>query len=165
MHVSRLQPRSTTSLPQRELGRTRPVTAPQVRAVDAFEAAPARRPVPAPLGRGKTGSEVASLQARLVARGFLRSQDMAAGKGVFGPRTEAAVRRLQLAHGLPTTGVADRRTVAALSERPLPAANEIADLPTVRHARPRPGFDPDATLTDDETMPIALPLEKRTGTL
>ena len=134
-------------------------TAP-VRSVDAFEPAPVRRPASTPLSRGRTGPEVASLQARLVARGFLRSQDMAAGKGVFGPRTEAAVRRLQLSHGLLPTGAADRATVAALSERPLPAANEIVETPTVRRQRLLPVEDPEATLTDDDTTPLAVPLQR-----
>ena len=160
MHVARLQPRRTLSLPKRENGPARPLTAPAP-SVDAFESPPVRRAVSTPLSRGRTGPEVASLQARLVARGFLRSRDMAAGKGVFGPRTEAAVRRLQLSHGLLPTGAADRATVAALSERPLPAANEIVEAPTVRHQRPLSVEDPEATLTDDDTTPLAAPLQRR----
>ncbi len=159
MHVARLQPRNTLPLTTREGDPARPTTAP-ARSVDAFERAPVRRAVSTLLSRGRTGPEVASLQARLVARGFLRSQDLAAGKGVFGPRTEAAVRRLQLSHGLLPTGAADRATVAALFQRSLPAADEIAKTPTVRHQRPLPVEDPEATLTDDDTTPLAVPLQR-----
>lgn len=48
--------------------------------------------------------------------GFMALADMLTGPGVFGPRTEQAVRKFQESVGLvPTTGVAGPTTMAALT--------------------------------------------------
>ena len=99
---------------------------------DAFEARPAAA-IPPALQRGVTGTAVVSLQRRLVARGFLTAAAFASGPGVYGPRTEAAVRSFQTARGLPVTGVAGAQTVAALATdtfqawRSSPAAGDFSD--------------------------------------
>jgi peptidoglycan hydrolase-like protein with peptidoglycan-binding domain len=62
-----------------------------------------------------TGPWVADLQRKLVARGYLTLKSMATGPGVFGPRTEQAVKGLQVEAGLPETGMVGARTWAALN--------------------------------------------------
>jgi LysM repeat protein len=81
---------------------------------DGFESS---RPVVAQraaLQRGATGGAVSSMQRKLVAKGFMTSAQLATGPGIFGPRTEAAVRAFQSSRGLPITGVAGPQTLAAL---------------------------------------------------
>lgn len=93
---------------------------------DSFE--PAARPAAAAtLGRGATGAAVQRLQERLLRAGFLSPGAFATGPGVYGPRTEAAVRAFQGAQGWRQSGEADARTLAALgaSERS-PAARPLA---------------------------------------
>ena len=73
-----------------------------------------------------TGARVTALQQKLVAAGFMTNDDYRSGPGVFGPRTQNAVVRLQAQCGLPETGVVDEKTVAALNrgarfDRPLPS--------------------------------------------
>jgi peptidoglycan hydrolase-like protein with peptidoglycan-binding domain len=68
----------------------------------------------AALQRGMTGGLVRELQRHLVAEGDLRSADVATGPGVFGPRTEHAVRAFQEREGLPVTGMVGPQTWAAL---------------------------------------------------
>jgi peptidoglycan hydrolase-like protein with peptidoglycan-binding domain len=67
------------------------------------------------LQRGMTGSVVTGLQQKLVAARFMSQADFKSGPGVYGPRTEAAVRRLQAYVGLPATGVAGPSTFSALN--------------------------------------------------
>lgn len=117
--------------------------------VDSFEAA---RPAAPSLRRGMVGGAVRSLQQRLVSRGYLSRSDMATGAGVFGPRTEAAVRRFQTLAGLKATGVATAATQAALAEKPKPVA--IDETPTDRFVSP-----PAAANDDDSTTPMGNSLE------
>ena len=93
---------------------TGPMTARQI--ADSFQA-----PAPTPstvrrsaLQRGMTGGMVRELQRHLVAEGLLRSSDVATGPGVFGPRTEAAVRKFQGREGLPVSGMVGPQTWSAL---------------------------------------------------
>lgn len=82
------------------------------KAIDGFE----RKSVTAQLlQRGSTGAAVTQLQQRLVAAKFMSQNDFRSGPGVYGPRTEAAVKRLQAHVGLPVTGVAAPSTLAALA--------------------------------------------------
>ena len=74
--------------------------------------------------RGDKGVKVAELQADLLKLGI----DPGPRDGVFGPKTEAAVRMFQQREKLPVTGVVDNATQARLTERvsikPRPAANK-----------------------------------------
>jgi peptidoglycan hydrolase-like protein with peptidoglycan-binding domain len=113
------------------------VPAPQRPATDGFE----RRSVTAQvLQRGMTGASVRALQQKLVNAGFMPLSDLRSGPGVYGPRTEAAVRRLQAAVGLPETGVAAPSTLAALNSgaryepRPVHRAAPEVTQPTGRAA-------------------------------
>lgn len=63
------------------------------------------------LRRGSRGSEVEALQLALNRAGFLSD----APDGIFGPRTEAAVREFQRSRGLRVDGVAGPQTWQALS--------------------------------------------------
>jgi hypothetical protein len=95
---------------------TSPMQAPRF-SKDSFTSAPAPTPSAvrrSALQRGMTGGMVRELQRHLVAEGLLRSSDVATGPGVFGPRTEAAVRRFQEREGLPVSGMVGPQTWSAL---------------------------------------------------
>lgn len=68
------------------------------------------RPAPAPLRLGASGPQVSQLQQHLNARG-----EKVPVNGTFGPRTQEAVRRLQLHERIPANGVVGPSTSAALS--------------------------------------------------
>lgn len=96
---------------------------------DAFEVPhPA---VPQSLQRGTTGAAVLALQKKLVAKGFLSPASLSTGRGIYGPRTEAAVRSFQRARGLPETGVAGSRTLAAVSAAEARAVSESDEFAAV----------------------------------
>lgn len=74
------------------------------------------------LREGDRGSPVRDLQVRLASSGFLNEEDI---DGDYGPKTKAAVERLQAANGLPVDGLAGPSTRATLQEssqadRPIP---------------------------------------------
>lgn len=96
---------------------------------DAFEVAPPA--LPQSLQRGTTGAAVLGVQKKLVAKGFLSPASLSTGRGIFGPRTEAAVRAFQKARGLPETGVAGSRTLAALSAADARAVSEPDEFEAV----------------------------------
>jgi cell wall-associated NlpC family hydrolase len=75
---------------------------------------PPRPPTPGErlLRLGTRGEDVRWVQRRLQMHGF----DTGAADGIFGRRTEAAVRGFQHARGLDIDGVVGRRTVQALSQ-------------------------------------------------
>ncbi len=137
--------------PRPQAARTRPV--------DGFEEAP-RRSQGVALQRGMTGAGVRALQQKLVARGYLSRADMATGAGVFGPRTEAAVKRFQQAMALPVTGAATTATLAALAEK---AKAFIDETPTDRISAAAVSARLADTLTDDFTPPPG-PALRATGT-
>lgn len=121
-------------------------------------------PQPAPLRRGAVGALVRQLQQRLVAAGFLSPRDLQTGPGVYGPRTEAAVQRLQASVGLEPTGVAGPPTFAALAsgarfQGPTPRreASEAKTDPFRAAVVPAPS----QTLTEEITLPLGRPAVKR----
>lgn len=75
------------------------------------------RPAPSnqhPVGLGERGKRVSDLQARLNALGAEPPLKL---DGVYGPKTLAAVRAFQKAHGLKVDGLVGPLTTAALRER------------------------------------------------
>ncbi len=96
-----------------------------------FEAPLATAPASPPtLRRGARGSTVRELQQRLNAHGAGLNPD-----GVFGARTEAAVRAFQRANGLPPDGVAGPQTWARLrGPGPLPTPAPPRPAPAPRDA-------------------------------
>ncbi|WP_444881606.1 peptidoglycan-binding protein [Hyalangium versicolor] len=56
------------------------------------------------------------LQAALVKAGTLTQKEMNTGPGVFGPRTESALKEFQQKHGVPATGYYGPKTRAALEK-------------------------------------------------
>jgi len=82
-------------------------------------AAATRSTVTAPppgLDKGDTGPKVKQLQDALVKLKYLTSAQVATGPGNFGPKTEAAVKKFQADHKLPTTGHYGELTHAALKK-------------------------------------------------
>jgi peptidoglycan hydrolase-like protein with peptidoglycan-binding domain len=70
----------------------------------------------ADLQQGDRGSEVQKLQEALVQLGYLTQADINTGPGIFGPKTEAAVKRFQAEHHVPTTGYFGPQTRRALAQ-------------------------------------------------
>lgn len=70
----------------------------------------------APLRRGMEGPEVEALQDELVDLGHLRATEKATGPGIFGGRTEGALRAFQRDNFLPETGVYDGPSQRAIAE-------------------------------------------------
>ncbi len=68
---------------------------------------------PSSLRRGKRGSDVRILQRLLTKHGHALAID-----GVFGPGTEAAVRRFQAQRGLEVDGIVGPRTLEAMATQP-----------------------------------------------
>jgi peptidoglycan hydrolase-like protein with peptidoglycan-binding domain len=64
--------------------------------------------------RGSVGEDVKQLQDALVSLGHLSPRDRATGPGIFGPRTDAAVRRFQADRNLSVDGIAGPQTRAEL---------------------------------------------------
>ena len=138
----------------------RPAAAPAAaakRPVDGFE----RKSVTTAqvLQRGMTGAAVTKLQQQLVSARFLSSNDFKSGPGVYGPRTEAAVKRLQAHVGLPATGIAGPSTQAALQSgvrfepsRPVPAANDAEVTSPLRRSAVHARLS--ETFTDEVTQPM-----------
>ncbi len=65
---------------------------------------------PVALRRGMEGPEVESLQDELVALGHLRAEEKATGPGVFGGKTEGALKAFQRDNFLAETGAYDGQT-------------------------------------------------------
>ena len=132
--------------------------------VDAFE----RKSVTSQLlQRGMTGAGVSKLQQQLVAAKFMSVDDQRSGPGVYGPRTEAAVKRLQAYVGLPVTGIAAPSTLAALASgvrfQPAPAKTRDPES-TMPVALARVHAKLSETFTDEVTQPMGRPvLERNTG--
>jgi peptidoglycan hydrolase-like protein with peptidoglycan-binding domain len=105
------------------------------------------------LQRGTEGEEVRSLQASLVQLGHMSQADMDTGPGTFGPRTEAAVKSFQGAHGVPTTGYYGPLTRAAL-EKALAPAPAPEPAPPPAPAASVPGMDLERGMESDDVRSL-----------
>lgn len=76
------------------------------------------------LSEGSDGEWVSHLQTILQARGF----DPGPIDGIFGPRTEAAVKAYQEAYGLTVDGIVGPITWGSLNEGEEPAEEEDGDV-------------------------------------
>lgn len=93
---------------------------------------PAPAPMPQRPALPAPSAQVRDLQSALTARGF----NPGSADGIFGPRTDAAVRAFQQANGLAVDGIVGPKTMAALqgtrtAPQPLPA-------PLTPSAKPAP---------------------------
>ncbi|QRN97885.1 LysM peptidoglycan-binding domain-containing protein [Archangium violaceum] len=68
------------------------------------------------LEKGARGKDVELLQKALVKAGNLTQAEMNTGPGIFGPKTEAALKEFQAAHGVPNTGYYGPKTRAAFEK-------------------------------------------------
>jgi len=81
------------------------------------------------LRRGDSDGDVPILQKALKDHGEHLTVD-----GIFGPRTERAVKDFQAQSGLETTGEVDSGTWSALAGKPAPVSNAARELETARQA-------------------------------
>jgi peptidoglycan hydrolase-like protein with peptidoglycan-binding domain len=94
-----------------------PTTPATPQTTDPTQATPLAPTATPPLGKGSTDREqIQQLQGDLVKMGYLTQDQMNTGPGIYGPRTESAVRSFQLANGLPVTGVYDQTTSTAMGQ-------------------------------------------------
>jgi hypothetical protein len=68
------------------------------------------------LERGARGADVEKLQKALVKAGYMTQAEMNTGPGVFGPRTEQALKEFQAANGVKNTGYYGPLTRAAFDK-------------------------------------------------
>lgn len=102
-----------------------------------YTARPTARPTPSPspvptfttLSRGSSGTEVANLQRRLNAFGL----DCGTADGIYGAKTEAAVREFQRMVGITQDGIAGQETMLMLYKL------QGAAVPTPRPSTPKTG--------------------------
>ncbi len=76
------------------------------------------------LQNGSSGEDVTRLQKRLAAAGF----DPGAADGVFGPKTEAAVKAFQDSAGIAADGIAGPATNAKLAEAEAAALEKLSNF-------------------------------------
>jgi N-acetylmuramoyl-L-alanine amidase len=106
----------------------RPTTvAPRATAAAATVTAP-----PPGFGEGTKGPKVKQLQDALVQLKYMTKEQVATGPGIYGPKTEAAVKKFQADHKVPTTGFYGELTHAALKK-------ELAKLDGPSKPDPKPG--------------------------
>ena len=125
--------------------------------VDAFERKSVTSQI---LQRGMTGAAVSKLQQQLVAAKFMSVDEQRSGPGVYGPRTENAVKRLQAHVGLPVTGIAAPSTLAALASgaRYQPVMKQRDPEVTTPITMAMVHAKLSETFTDDVTQPMGSPL-------
>jgi predicted chitinase len=69
------------------------------------------------LQRGMQSGEVDQLQTALVDLGYMTQAQKDTGPGIFGPQTEASLKRFQADHGVPSTGYYGPLTREALTQK------------------------------------------------
>jgi murein DD-endopeptidase MepM/ murein hydrolase activator NlpD len=78
-----------------------------------------QQPSNTPLSFSDTGAEVEKLQEDLVSLGYLTQEDVNTGIGIFGPKTETAVKQLQSDFQIEQDGVVGSDTTKALQSAKL----------------------------------------------
>ncbi len=98
------------------------------------------------VGRGSVGEDILDLQSKLDALGF----DLGAADGIYGPKTEAAVRKFQESQGITVDGIIGPETRQKLDALQDPnAAIDGGSLdPLVRSSFPPPTTNDNATTGD-----------------
>ena len=109
--------------------RSAPTVAPRTTAAAAANTAVTAPP--AGLKKGAEGPQVKQLQDALVKLKYMTAAQVATGAGIFGEKTEAAVKKFQADHKLPTTGYYGTQTHAALKQ-------ELAKLQAPKPTEPTP---------------------------
>lgn len=101
---------------QRDRGLTADgIVGPRTRAAISGAGGSPSLPVPtANLRRGNRGEQVKQLQQALVRLGFMTQAQMNTGPGIFGPRTDRALRAFQQSKGLGVDGIYGPRSQSAL---------------------------------------------------
>jgi peptidoglycan hydrolase-like protein with peptidoglycan-binding domain len=132
---------------------------------DSFAPSASQLKVPSvDLKRGSQGAAVKDLQNALVKLGHMTKAEMATGPGIFGPQTDAAVRRFQRDHGLVVDGIAGpitRRALASAMEGAGQASQVSVDHNTTLHydgSKPAPG-----TTRTDAWNPVNAPIQGVSG--
>ena len=104
---------------------------------------------PSTLYNGSTGEEVKALQQKLIDLGYLEGT----ADGIFGNKTEKAVRRFQWKNGMTADGLAGKRTLAALG-----TAQGGAKAPASETAAAAPAAAPTAApAAAPATAPLSRP--------
>jgi peptidoglycan hydrolase-like protein with peptidoglycan-binding domain len=108
----------------------------------------AAAPAPAPaarfavpsqdLSRGAQGAAVKQLQDALVSLGFMTRAQVSTGPGIYGPKTESAVKQFQAKHGISTTGNYGPQTRAALQR--LSSGGTSSSAPATQTPAPTSSF-------------------------
>ena len=116
----------------RDLKKSAEDAIPEIKAPKPSETPVPGEPTPSPtpdmtvyetLQNGSRGDAVKLLQTKLIALGYLAGS----ADGVFGGKTEAAVKAFQQASGLPASGIADSETQRALYAVPMQTARVVFD--------------------------------------
>ncbi len=123
-------------------------------------AAPQEQAIRPRLRRGSTGQYVVELQQRLNTWiATARAVPRLAVDGIFGPRTDAAVRAYQRARGLEVDGIVGPKTWAALLGTPVPAparTTPAAPAASVRVAVDCTGNPERTTIINDTRQTITI---------
>lgn len=82
---------------------------------------------------GSSGDDVTRLQKRLAASGF----DAGGADGVFGPKTEAALKAFQEKAGIAADGIAGPQTNAALAEAQMAGLEKLSKQGKADEGEPR----------------------------
>jgi N-acetylmuramoyl-L-alanine amidase len=90
---------------------------------------------PAGLREGDKGPKVKQLQDALVKLKYMTKEQVATGPGIFGKKTEAAVKKFQADHKLPTTGFYGDMTHAAMKK----ALDKVSGPTGPTKPDPKPG--------------------------
>jgi N-acetylmuramoyl-L-alanine amidase len=105
------------------------------------------------LERGNSGAAVKQLQSALVKTGFMSQAQMNSGPGIYGPKTEEAVKKLQSAWKVGVDGEYGPKTKAAL-EKALAGQKPPTSTPTPTPT-PSPGGPGKVTKPDMKWVPSA----------